>query len=65
VARSRVARRSFRAIGVGTPPAPSPLVLRLLAEEVLRVLEVKTARDHELASARTRKETPCLENPEG
>jgi hypothetical protein len=43
VVRSRK-RKPFAVVGVGTPPRASPLLIRLLAAEVLRSLDQQSAR---------------------
>jgi hypothetical protein len=43
VVRSRK-RKPFAVVGVGTPPKASPLLIRLLATEVLRSLDQQSAQ---------------------
>ena len=39
-------RKPFAVVGVGTPPKASPLLIRLLAAEVLRSLDQQSAQAH-------------------
>ena len=39
-------RKPFAVVGIGTPPKASPLLIRLLAAEVLRSLDQQSAQAH-------------------